>query len=178
MMRRTWSELSLLFLICSSPIAAQTPTHSAPSTTATGDTALTVTGAVDKPLSLSLADLQHLPRATVKALNSREGKEEVYEGVLLGELLRQAGVPQGEKLRGAMMATYLLAQGADGYRVVLSLAETDSSFQDSQILVADTRNGQPIGADAGPLRMVVPHDLRPGRWVRMLQSIKVVNVPK
>jgi hypothetical protein len=30
----------------------------------------------------------------------------------------------------------------------------------------------------GPLRLVLPHDLRPGRWVRMLQSIKVVTIPK
>ena len=98
--------------------------------------------------------------------------------MLLSELLRETGIPQSEKLRGALMASYLLVQGSDGYRVVLSLAETDVSFQDSQILVADKMNGQPIGSGAGPLRLVLPHDLRPGRWVRMLQSVKVVTIPK
>lgn len=139
---------------------------------------LTVTGTVDKPLSLSIRDLRNLPRTTVKALNAHEGKEETYEGVLLGELLAEAGVPRGEKIRGAAMATYVEAEGADGYRVILSLAETDSGFQDSEVIVADKMNGQPIGANLGPLRLVVPHDKRPGRWVRMLQSIKVVTVPK
>lgn len=142
------------------------------------ETTLTVTGTVDKPLSLSIRDLQNLPRTTIKVLNPHEGKEETYEGVLLGELLTQAGVPRGEKIRGAAMATYVEAKGADGYRVIFSLAETDSGFQDSDVIVADKMNGQPIGANLGPLRLVVPHDKRPARWVRMLQSIKVATVPK
>ena len=75
------------------------------------------------------------------------------------------------------MATYLVVEGADGYRVVFSLAETDSDFQDSEILVADKMNGQPMNANLGPLRLVSPHDKRPARWVRMLQSIKVVAAP-
>jgi hypothetical protein len=43
-----------------------------------------------------------------------------YEGVLLEELLRRAGAPQGEKLRGPAMATYVVAEADDGYRVVHS----------------------------------------------------------
>jgi DMSO/TMAO reductase YedYZ molybdopterin-dependent catalytic subunit len=142
------------------------------------ETALTVTGAVDKPLSLSIRDLQNMPHKTIKVSNSHDGKEETYEGVPLADLLAQAGVPSGEKIRGAAMATYVEADAADGYRVIFSLAETDSGFQDSDIIVADKMDGQPIGANLGPLRLVVPHDKRPARWVRMLQSIKVVTVPK
>jgi DMSO/TMAO reductase YedYZ molybdopterin-dependent catalytic subunit len=141
------------------------------------DVALRVMGSVEKPLSLSLGDLQQMPRKTVKAFDEHENKEEVYEGVLLSELLMRAGVPQGSKLRGAAMATYIEADGVDGYRVVFSIAETDSGFEDSEIIVADKMDGQPLSAKLGPLRLVVPHDKRPGRWVRMLQSIKVVTVP-
>jgi DMSO/TMAO reductase YedYZ molybdopterin-dependent catalytic subunit len=138
---------------------------------------LTLTGDVQKPLSLSLEDLRHLTRTTVKATNEHQGnKEEVYEGVLLANLLKQAGVPQGTQLRGAAMAKYVVAEGSDGYRVTFSIAELDSSFQDSDVIVADTLNGMPLGEKVGPLRLVVPHDKRPGRWVRTLRSIKVVNV--
>jgi DMSO/TMAO reductase YedYZ molybdopterin-dependent catalytic subunit len=168
----------LLVLVSAIMAAGQAPTTAPSSAVSTADVVLTVTGAVDRPLSLSLADLQHLPRTTLKVTNSHEGEEEAYEGVLLSTLLKEAGIPQGENLRGALMASYLLVQGGDGYRVVLSLAETDVSFQDSQILVADRMNGQPIGSAEGPLRLVLPHDLRPGRWVRMLQSIKVVTISK
>ena len=73
------------------------------------------------------------------------------------------------------MAAYALAEGADGYRVSFSLAELDPGFQDSQVLVADTMNGEPLGDKVGPLRLVVPQDKRPARWVRMLRSIKVMD---
>jgi DMSO/TMAO reductase YedYZ molybdopterin-dependent catalytic subunit len=140
-------------------------------------TQLTVTGDVQKPLSLSLEDLRHLTRTTVKATNEHQGnKEEVYEGVLLSNLLKQAGVPQGAQLRGAAMAKYVVAEGSDGYRVTFSIAELDSSLQDSDVIVADTLNGAPLGEKLGPLRLVVPHDKRPARWVRALRSIKVMNV--
>lgn len=167
-------SVALVLAVCGLATAQSSPPSPANSTGA----ALTVVGDVATPLSLTLSDLQHLPRTTLKVLNSHEGKEEVYEGVLLSELLKRAGLPQGEKLRGSIMASYLLVQGSDGYRVVLSLAETDSSFQNSEILVADRMNGQPIGSSAGPLRLILPHDLRPGRWVRMLQSVKVVAIPE
>lgn len=139
---------------------------------------LTVTGDVEHALSLSIDDLRHLPRTTLKVTNPHEGKEETYEGVSVGELLKRAGVPQGSNLRGAAMATYVLAEAADGYRVTFSLAELDSDFQDSGVIVADEMNGQPMGDKVGPLRLVVPHDKRPARWVRMLETIKVVTVPK
>jgi len=76
------------------------------------------------------------------------------------------------------MATYILAEASDGYRVTFSLAELDSDFENSEVLVADTLNGAPLGDKLGPLRLVVPHDKRPAHWVRMLQSIKVVSIPK
>jgi DMSO/TMAO reductase YedYZ molybdopterin-dependent catalytic subunit len=144
----------------------------------TAATTLTITGNVEKPLTLTIGDLQKLPRRTVHVFNPHDKKEETYEGVLLTELLGRAGVPQGPKLRGAAMATYIEAEGADGYRVTLSLAETDLDFQDSEIIVADRINGQLINGDPGPLRLVVPHDKRPARWVKMLDSIKVVTVTK
>ena len=76
------------------------------------------------------------------------------------------------------MATYVVAEGADGYNVIFSLAELDSDFEDSGVLVADTLDGKPLGDKLGPLRLVAPHDKRPARWVRMLRSIQVVNVSK
>ena len=135
---------------------------------------LKIAGAVATPLTLSIADLKTMPRTTLYVTNPHEKKAEVYEGVLLEELLRKAGVPHGEQLRGPLMATYLVAEAEDGYRVTFSLAELDSGIVDSQVLVADTMDSGPIGPKLGPFRLVVPHDKRPARWVRMLKSITVV----
>ena len=158
---------ALLLLFAGSTAAiAQTPPATAQ---------LKIGGAVSTPLTLTVAELKTMPRTTLHVTNTHEKKTETYEGVLLEELLRRAGAPQGEKLRGPLMTSYVIAEAEDGYRVVFALAELDSAFLDSQILVADTLDGAPIGPKQGPLRLVAPREKRPARWVRMLKSITVVT---
>lgn len=150
----------------------------APAKAATGADHLSVGGNVPKPFTLSLDDLRKLPHKTIQVMNAHEKKQETYEGVALADLLKQAGAPQGEEIRGALMTTYVIAEGSDGYRALFSLAELDSAFEDSGVLVADRLDGAPMTGDLGPLRLVVPNDKRPARWVRMLQSITVGAAPK
>jgi DMSO/TMAO reductase YedYZ molybdopterin-dependent catalytic subunit len=140
--------------------------------------ALKIGGNVSNPLELSLADLKSMPRKTITVTNPHDKKSETYEGVLLQALLLKAGAPQGHDMRGAAMATYLLAEASDGYRVLFSLPELDPDFTDAQVLVADTLDGAPLGPNAGPLRLVVPQDKRPARWIRMLKSLTVAQVGK
>jgi DMSO/TMAO reductase YedYZ molybdopterin-dependent catalytic subunit len=133
---------------------------------ATDSAKLKITGSGDaSPLVLSVSDLKKMPRKTLSVVNPHEKKTEVYEGVPLTELLHRVGVPQGENLRGATMASYVVAEGSDGYRVVFSLAELDSDFLDSDVIVADTVNGAPLGPNQGPFRIVTPHDKRPARRI-------------
>lgn len=135
-----------------------------------------ISGAVSTPLVLTVADLQSMPRKKLTVVNSHSKTTEAYEGVLLEDLLHKAGVTQGDNLRGAAMATYVLAEASDGYRVVFSLAELDSGILESDVIVADTMDGAALGAKEGPFRLVAPHEKRPARWVRMLKSITVVRV--
>jgi DMSO/TMAO reductase YedYZ molybdopterin-dependent catalytic subunit len=142
--------------------------------TTTGAT-LKIGGDVSQPLVVSTEDLRKMPRKTLSVLNPHDKKNEVYEGVLVEELLKRAGVPQGEKLRGAALATYLIFEADDGYRAVFSIAELDSGIIDSEVIVADTMDGTALPAKIGPFRLVAPKEKRPARWVRMLQSITVVR---
>ena len=138
---------------------------------------LRIGGAVSTPLVLTVADLKNMPRKKLTVVNPHNKKTETYEGVLLEDLLRKAAVTQGENLRGAAMATYLLAEAIDGYRVVFSLAELDSGILESEVIVADTMDGAALGAKEGPFKLVAPHEKRPARWGRMLKSITVVRIP-
>jgi hypothetical protein len=160
------------FFMLSASLAAQT---SAPASTT-----LTISSHITKPVSLSLADISAMPHKTLKVTNPHDQKEEVYEGVALADLLKLAGAAQGEHLRGAAMAmaSYVLVEAADGYRVVFSLAELDPGIQDSNVLVADKVDGHALDSKVGPLRLVAPLDKRPARWVRMVQSIRVVTAPQ
>jgi len=118
-----------------------------------------------------------MPRKTVPVVNPHNHKTEVYEGVLVEDLLKKAGVPQGEDLRGPALATYLVFEAEDGYRVVFSISELDSGILDSGVIVADTMDGAALAPKQGPLRVVAPHEKRPARWVRMLKTITVMRVP-
>jgi DMSO/TMAO reductase YedYZ molybdopterin-dependent catalytic subunit len=68
---------------------------------------LSVGGSVTHPLELTLAELKKMPHKTVTVLNPHSNKSEVYEGVLLQDLLGKASVPQGHELRGPAMDTVL-----------------------------------------------------------------------
>ena len=172
MMRRILSVAVILLW----PGLAARPQDAKPPKPATGPSDFKIAGAVTTPLDLTAADLKGMPRKTLRVDNPHSKKTEVYEGVLVEDLLQKAGVPQGEQLRGSAMATYVLADAADNYRVVFSLAEFNSSFQASEIIVADTMDGAPLPGALGPFRLVVPHEKRPARWVEMLKSLTVVRV--
>jgi DMSO/TMAO reductase YedYZ molybdopterin-dependent catalytic subunit len=152
--------------------------QSAPAKAVTGPTEFTIGGAVKTPLTVTAADMKQMPRKTISVVNAHNGnKTEVYEGVPLALFLAKAGLPQGEQVRGQAMTTYVLVGAADNYYVLYSLAELDSSFLDSDVIVADTMDGAPITGDEGPYKLVAPHDKRPARWVRMVKSITIARAP-
>jgi DMSO/TMAO reductase YedYZ molybdopterin-dependent catalytic subunit len=138
--------------------------------------AVQVSGAVKTPLSLTAEDLAKMPRATVRTTSN--GMETVYEGVWLHEVLKKAGVPQGEALRGKALSSYVLAEAQDGYQVLFSLGELDPAFIDNEILLADTANGKALFGAQGRFRLVVPKDKPGARSVRMLTKLEVVQVRK
>lgn len=135
-----------------------------------------VTGAVKQQLTLTADDLAKMPRASARTTS--HGIETVYEGVRLHEVLKRAGVPQGEALRGKALAGYVLAEAQDGYQVVFSLGEVDPAFIDNEILLADTADGKPLLGEQGRFRLVVPKDKREARSVRMLSKLEVVQLRK
>jgi Oxidoreductase molybdopterin binding domain len=135
-----------------------------------------ITGPGGQSASLASADLAALPR--VKATLSAHGETHVYEGPRLIDLLAKVGTPTGSAIRGAEMADAVVVEGSDGYRVALSLAETDPGVRKEAIILADRVDGAPIAAKDGPFRLVVEGDLRPARSVRMVTSVEVVRLPK
>ena len=153
-------------------VFAQTPQ---PQTAATGT--LAVTGDVATPLTLKAEDLMNMPRETV-SVPEQDGTKIEYEGVALREILKRAGAPLGNQLRGKALTTYILAKAHDGYQVVFALGEVDAAFANEQILVADKRDGKPLFGYQGPLRLVCPNDKAGARSVRMLETLEVVRLQK
>src|SRR6202795_3365822 len=96
---------------------------------------LTVGGEVEHPMKLTRADLDSFARQSVRA-KDHDGKEYKYEGVAIIDILQKAGLKFGDALRGKALATYLLAEAADGYQAVYALPEFDPPTNDRLILLA------------------------------------------
>jgi hypothetical protein len=141
-----------------------------------GSSTLAVNGDVATTLSLTPADLKTLPRTRVTVKD--DDRTLTYEGVLVGEILKRAGVPLGAELRGGAMATYVVASATDGYQVVFSIGELDPAFTSNDIIIADTTDGGPLLTNQGPMRIVAPKDLRASRSIRMLTRLEVVRLGK
>ena len=68
----------------------------------------------------------------------------------------------GESLKGKRLASCLLVESADGYRVVIALPELDPAFTDKQILLAYLKDGKPLDEKEGPYRIVIPDEKEDG----------------
>jgi hypothetical protein len=133
--------------------------------------AVVLTGADGAQVTLTREDTAALPRERVTF--SRHEDTSVYEGPLLLDVLARVGVPVSP-LHKDQQATALLITAADGYQVVLGLAETDPATRADRIILADTDDGEPLGPEDGPFMIVAEGDARAARSARMVVSIRVI----
>ncbi len=131
-------------------------------------------GIAEKEVTLTAADLDKLPHQSVK-VKDKSGEDVVYDGVLLGDVMKKAGLDLDADQHGRGLTRYLLVEAADKYRIVYSLAEIDPAFTDRVILLATARDGKPISDQEGPFRIIVPDDKRPARWVRQVRILTLVD---
>ena len=127
-----------------------------------------------KTLNFSSVEIAAMAHTTVSVFNAHSKTSETYSGVPLCDLLTKLEVPQGEKVRGSLFLTGVIAEGTDGYKVLYALAEVDPTIHTGQILVADTLNGKKLVND-GAFKLVSTEEKRPARWVRNLTRISVVT---
>ena len=125
------------------------------------------------PIEVSVADLAALPRSSVALTIHGEGH--TFEGPLLASVLGKVDAPLGDRLRGAALRSYVVVRAADGYAVVLSLAEVDPAMRGQAILLADKVDGRPIGDEDGPYRLIVEGDARPARSARQVTSVAIME---
>ena len=119
----------------------------------------------------------HMTRLTQQQMvSSNTGSESnhstVYEGVLLREVLSQAGFGAATD-RGARVGV-VEAVATDGYRSVFSWGELFNSTAGEHALIITTQDGRTLNTAAGPLALRALADLRPGpRHVRNLCALVV-----
>jgi DMSO/TMAO reductase YedYZ molybdopterin-dependent catalytic subunit len=136
------------------------------------NTALRITGKVERTLVMREADLEALPRKRLTVTDDK-GARVTYEGVPVAEILQRAGIPSGEQIKGTVLKLYVIVEGSDGYQVVFALPEFDPDFTDRVVILADRRNGQAMPSPIGPFRVIVEGEKRHARWVREVTTLDV-----
>jgi hypothetical protein len=93
----------------------------------------------------------------------------------IGAAARDGGHSIGRRAARTPHERGVAVEAADGYKVVFALAEVDPAFATREIILAFKRDGKPMDAREGPLRIVAPGDKRPARWIRQVTTLKIVT---
>ncbi len=135
----------------------------------------TIGGAIERPRTLTLAELSREPQATETVfLHTGHGPvSATFTGVPLWTLLDEAGVKLDAAHRNDLIRHWIMVTGSDGYSAVLSLAEVAPEFGGDQAIIAYQQDGKPIAGANGFARLIVPGDKAAGRAVGGIVSIEV-----
>jgi hypothetical protein len=134
-------------------------------------------GDVNQPYKLNASNFADLKQITVK-VNANDGREHIYSGVSLYDILIKADAIPNKQLRGKSLTKYVLISAADGYQVVVALPEVDPAFTDKTIILANKEDGEDLAANFGPYRLIVPGDKKPARSAMRVIAIDVLTAKK
>lgn len=126
--------------------------------------------------SIPAEAIERMPRDSIRM--TFHGQDAMwFRGVGLASMLREAGV-RTDSLRGPALATRVVIEASDGYRVVLALADLDPSIGARHVILANQVDGKVLPPDEGPWRLIVAGDQRPSRSARQVTSIRVLAEPR
>ncbi len=125
---------------------------------------LRIFGEVERPLQLSFAELEALPRvqrtSDFHCVTTWSHLDNAWEGILFRTLAERTGVKS--------TARHVMAHSYDGYYTNIPL----ESLMAEDVLVAWSHDGQPLTDEhGGPLRLVVPklYAWKSAKWLNGLE---------
>jgi len=139
---------------------------------------LTVSGLVNNPLLLRVADLRQMEVSEVRNLNmlcrtgKAKGTVESYRGVLLRTILDRADILLKEHCSPNWIYITLSSNEGDG--AIFFMNEIYNTPVGEQAIVIFERNGKPLDQNEGEIAFISASDYRPGpRRIRYLQRVEV-----
>lgn len=147
-----------------------------------------LSGLVKNPGSYS--DLAGLGLTTltesVTYLSGGKTVNAAFTGVSLWSFLNLVGLAADPGQPGTHLGEYVVATASDGYRAVFSIGELDPNFGgasmgggNEDMIAWATGDGSLLGSD-GAFQLVVPGDVKGGRYLHNLMSLQVLaaSVPE
>jgi DMSO/TMAO reductase YedYZ molybdopterin-dependent catalytic subunit len=142
-------------------------------------TVLSVSGDVTTQTQFTLAQIQAQPASTqTVSFGSGTGQQtHVYTGASLWSMLNQIGITTNAAVKNDVLGKYVIATGSDNYRALFAMGELSPDFgnRGNQVVYAETINGTSAALNTtdGPLRVTAPGDVKGGRYVSNLVTLKV-----
>jgi Oxidoreductase molybdopterin binding domain len=164
------SLLPLLLLVISQPARA--------------DDGVRVTGTEGTSQAFSAARLKATLASDLKTVGyDSHDQKHTCTGVPLLALLKAAGVPITLKMdpkadphmKNYNLRLAVVVQGGDGYTATFSLAELLPEIGGREAWLALDEDGKPLPERDGSMKLIVPADQRPARWVRNVTNVSVID---
>lgn len=148
-----------------------TTTSSSVAAPAAGEVA--VSGDVEHPTTLTLDDLRGLPQFTEPVVfeSSQGVQQHTYDGAALRDIVDAAGPSVDAEAKNPLLTVAIVGVGSDGYAATLAWGEISPDFAATDVLVAHTEDGVALEQP----RLVVPGDIKGGRYVSDLVELRVVD---
>ena len=116
------------------------------------------------PIKLTISELQDMDCVTIKTESTSDKIGEVSAtGPLLDTVLAQYGASSTDYKK-------MIITAIDGYEIVLN----QPFISENKIVLAFGINGEPLGEDEAPLRLIIPES-DSAYWIRMIQSIEFIR---
>ena len=143
-------------------------------------------GAVPSRKQWTLAQLNESFAAEIHVVefNDRHGAGHAAHCLSLLTLLKSAGVvtqqakpdPAADpKQKNRFLRLAVVVEGRDGYAATFSLAELLPDNGDRKAWLALDQDNLPLPEREGPVKLIVPADGKPGRWVHSVEKITVFD---
>lgn len=133
-------------------------------------------GLLQNPVLLDASALAALPQSVATA--SFHGQPWHCTGPRLPAVLQKAGAIAEGDLKGPALAHAVVAEAADGYRVLFARGEMDPKLGNAPIIIALSCQQKSGDEAESPFRILAGGDQRGARSVRQLVHLRVVDLPK
>lgn len=141
-----------------------------------------VSGDVEKAETWDVPRLEHVfadrIRTVEYTLHDQPAKARC---IPLLALIEHAKPKPATNRRNPLLGFAVVVEGDDGYTACFGLADLLPEFGAKEVLLALDKDGGPLPTGDRPVRLIVPSEKRPARWVYAIEGIRIVDtaaIPK
>jgi hypothetical protein len=134
-----------------------------------------ITGEVEERVFLTFEQFEALPltsrNVSVMFQAGSAVEQHIFTGFLLFDVLNFLKPQFDPDVKNDRLRFYVSATATDDYQAIVAWGELDPGFENKPILLAVTQDGQSLASQG--LRLVVPDDTRGGRYVSLVETIRL-----